>query len=513
MRTGNQIAYGWCKSLEDKVNSDTSITGAAQNDADGTAPRKGMRKFQAPQAASRDVAQAPGAEAAEPSVQPAIEEAPDTAKSNEPPQNRPRNRPQNGPQNGPRQKGKGPKAGPGAKGPGAKGKGKGKQNLPPKVVEIAPMATNAGMRRRHWGLVLSALALIVAPLLVSAWYLWAVSTDQYASTVGFTVRQEGGSSSADLLGNGLGDLFGGSSTSDADILYEFIQSQEMVSRIDDRFDLRGHYAQPWPDDVIFAIWPDATIEELVWYWSRIVRVSYDQGSGLIELRVLAFDAKTAQAIGTGIVEESQNMINALNDQARDDLLRYAQRDLEVSLRRLKDAREALILFRTRTQIVDPATDLQGRLGVVNNLQAQLAQALIDLDVLLDQSSENDPRVKQARRTIEVIKNRIVIERENVASGDITVGGEDYPTLLAEFEGLVVDREFAEEGYRAALTALDVARNNAGRQSRYLEAYVRPTLPQSSEFPRRWVLLGMIGLFVGLIWSILALIYYSIRDSR
>lgn len=388
-----------------------------------------------------------------------------------------------------------------------------KKTPPAKVVEIAPMAPPAGMQRRHWGLLISALTLVALPLIVSAWYLWAVSTDQYASTVGFTVRQEEGSSGTDLLTGGLGDLFGGSTTSDADILYEFIQSQELVSRIDARFDLRGHYSAPWPRDAVFAIWPDATIEDLLWYWRRIVRVSYDQGSGLIELRVLAFDPQTAQTIGQGIIDESQRMINALNEQARKDLLRYAQRDLEVSVKRLKDAREALIFFRTRTQIVDPETDLQGRLGVVNNLQAQLAQSLIDLDVLLDQSSENDPRSKQARRTIEVIKNRIAIERQNVASGDASVVGDDYPTLLAEYEGLVVDREFAEEGYRAALTALDLARNNAQRQTRYLAPYVRPTLPQSSEFPRRWVLLGLIGLFAGLVWSILALIYYSVRDSR
>jgi capsular polysaccharide transport system permease protein len=353
----------------------------------------------------------------------------------------------------------------------------------------------------------------VFPLVLSAWYLWTVSTDQYASTVGFTVRQEEGGSSADLLSGSFSQLFSGSTQSDADILYEFIQSQELVSRIDSRFDLRAHYSRPWPDDAVFAIWPDATIEELQRYWRRTVRISYDQGSGLMELRVLAFDPETAQKIARGILEESQRMINALNEQARNDLLRYAETDLEASLARLKRAREAFIVFRTRTQIVDPETDLAGRLGVVNNLQGQLAQSLIDLDVLLDQSSENDPRVKQARRSIEVIRNRIAIERKNVASGDATIVGEDYPTLLAEYEGLVVDREFAEEGYRAALTALDIARNNAQRQSRYLAAYVQPTLPQSAEFPRRWVLFGMIALFVVLIWSILALIYYSIRDSR
>ena len=148
-----------------------------------------------------------------------------------------------------------------------------------------------------------------------------------------------------------------------------------------------------------------------------------------------------------------------------------------------------------------------------SLQQQLAEALIEYDLLRGTTNDNDPRLTKARQRIDVIRERIMRERENFTQADVQVGGVDYPTLIAEFEGLVVDREFAEEGYRAALTALDLARNNAQRQSRYLAAYIQPTFPQSSEFPRRWVLLGMIGLFAVLIWSILALIYYSSRDSR
>ena len=66
-------------------------------------------------------------------------------------------------------------------------------------------------------------------------------------------------------------------------------------------------------------------------------------------------------------------------------------------------------------------------------------------------------------------------------------------------------------YRAALTALEVAREDAARQSRYLATYVKPTLAQNAEYPKRWILAGLAGLFLLLIWSILALIYYSIRD--
>ena len=126
---------------------------------------------------------------------------------------------------------------------------------------------------------------------------------------------------------------------------------------------------------------------------------------------------------------------------------------------------------------------------------------------------NDPRVTKAQQLIDVIRERIRIERAGFASDSSATGGiaEDYPSLIAEFESLNVDREYAEEAYRAALTALEAARDEATRQSRYLATYVRPTRAESSEYPRRWVLGGLAGLFLLLGWAILALIYYSIRD--
>lgn len=394
------------------------------------------------------------------------------------------------------------------------GGGKGNRKPAPKVIEVAPIASPARMRWRHWGLVFSFLLLVLVPLAVSGWYLWTRAVDQYASTVGFTVRQEDGGSGADLLGGGLGSLVAGAGgTSDTDILYEFIQSQSLVNALDQEFGLRALYSQPYGQDPVFALPPEASLEDLVEYWQRILRISYDENARLIELRVQAFAPDMAQAIAQAIIDRSQVLINELNAQARTDKIRYADGDLSDAQERLRLARAELIRFRTRTQLVDPETDLAGRMGVVNTLQQQLAEALINLDLLEQSTNPNDPRVIQAQRRIEVIRDRISQERRNVANGGDSASGEDYPTLLAEYESLVADREFAEQSYLAALTALDVARAEAARQSRYLATYVAPTLPQTAEFPKRLTLFGLAALFLVLTWSILALIYYSVRDSK
>jgi len=385
----------------------------------------------------------------------------------------------------------------------------GQKATPPKVYPPAPAAK---IRRRHWGLLGSFVLFVLVPLFCFGLYLWIVAQDQYASSTGLTVRQEEGGGASDLLGGFAQQIAGSVSGSDGEILYEFILSQNLVQKIDAELDLVGHYTSAWPRDPLFALWPDPSIEDLTDYWGRIVRVSHDQGSGLIDVRVLAFSPDIAQRIAQQIVQRSQDEINSLNNQARADATGYALADLEEAVARLKQAREALIAFRSRTQIVDPEADLQSRLGVMSNLQQQLAQALIEWDVLQESARTDDPRVIQAARRIEVIRDRIVQERQSFTTGGTTGAlGQDYPSLIAEYEGLIVDREFAEETYRVALTAVDLARANAQRQSRYLATYIQPTQAQSSQYPQRVVLFGIAGFFLLLAWSVMALIYYSVRD--
>ncbi len=379
-------------------------------------------------------------------------------------------------------------------------------------LHVAPPAEtySARFRRRHRFAALTFLFGVIVPFLVTAWYLAVNATPQYASSVGFSVQREEISSPLEILGGVTG--ISGSSTRDTDILYAFIQGQELVQRIDSRLALRVLWSRPHGSDPVFAFAPDGSIEDLVDYWSRMVRISYDSGTGLIDLRVLAFDPHEAQAIAQAIFDESSTMINGLSTTAREDATRYAREELGHAVERLKQAREALTDYRSRTRIVDPVADVQGQLGLLNTLQQQLGEALVDYDLLLETTQAGDPRLVQVERRVEVIRSRIAEEREKFGIGG-DAAGTDYASLFAEFERLNVDREFAEQAYTAALATYDAAQAEARRQSRYLAAYIRPTLAETSQYPQKGLILGVTLLFLALSWSILLLIYYSVRDRR
>ncbi|WCR15183.1 hypothetical protein JHW44_04670 [Paracoccus seriniphilus] len=375
---------------------------------------------------------------------------------------------------------------------------------------VLPPARPARLEKRHFGILLSLFLMVILPIAVSGWYLYARAADQYASFMGFAVRSEAGPGTSDILGGLTTSIVGmtNSSSSDTDILYKFIQSRDLVDRVDRRLGLRDIWSKA-PGDPIFRFRGNDTLEDLLAEWERKVKVYYD--NGMIDLRVQAFDPHDAQAIAQAILDESTQVINELNDIAREDALRYARDELDSALERLKSARQAVTEFRNRHQLVDPSADVQGQIGVVSSLQQQLAEQLVSLGLLQANAQPNDPRIEQTQLRISVIREQIRAERQKF--GSESSSGELLSELVGQYETLSVDREFAERSYTAALASYDTAKADAARQSLYLAAYVKPTLAQEPEYPQRAKLMLIIGGFLFLIWVLGVLIFYSLRDRR
>lgn len=379
------------------------------------------------------------------------------------------------------------------------------------AIPVRPTVSTAQPQRRHWLMLASFLALVVLPTLLWAWYLWARASDQYVSTVGFSVRKESMAPSIDLLG-GLSSFTGSSGTaSDTDILYEYIRSQDMVEQIDAKLDLRLRYSRDWPRDFVFAFNPAGHIEDLTEYWQRQVKVLYDNSNALITLNVSAFSPEDAQAIAAAVFQQSSDKINQLSGVAQQDATRLATAELDKARGELTRTRQAMTAFRMKTQIVDPQADLAGQMGVLSGLQGQLAEALVAHDILLENAQPTDHRVTQSQQKIDALRRLIDQERGKFGAQGQGPAGESYAQLMAEYEKLAVDREFAEGAYRTARIAYETAIAEAQRQSRYLAAHIEPKIAQSSTEPRRLWLLFMVSGMLLAGWSVLVLIYYSIRD--
>ncbi|WP_433989315.1 hypothetical protein SuNHUV7_38120 (plasmid) [Pseudoseohaeicola sp. NH-UV-7] len=377
---------------------------------------------------------------------------------------------------------------------------------------VRPLARAGRMRRRHWAILVSFVLLVCIPAGLVAAYLYGRAADQYASTVGFSVRSETPAPPATLLG-GLADL-PSQTASDTDILYAYLGSQDLVRKLDEAVDLRTIWSRVSHEkDPVFALDPRGTIEDVVAHWARMVDLVYDPASGLIDVHVLAFTPDDAQNVTLAVLAACEDLINVLSAQAREDAIKHARGELGTAAARLKQARLDLTAFRNRTQIVDPALDTRNQMGLMITLQEQLATAIIDVDLLQGTTGQDDPRILRAQRRIDVIEKSIATERRKLGLGGSDPGKTVFATLIGEYEGLIVDREFAESAYLAALASYDSARADARKQSRYLAAHIRPTRAEKAEYPARlkWFLPCSTAFF--LLWAVLCLVGYGLYDRR
>jgi capsular polysaccharide transport system permease protein len=379
----------------------------------------------------------------------------------------------------------------------------------------ARIAEAARPKRRH-RLILASFAIVVlAPSLAALAYLYLVAADQYASRMAFSVRGADNAAPIELLGALTSGLGGPGSGADAEIVYEFVRSQQMVEAAMAALPLVEIYNRP-QRDVVFRLGEDQPIEDVVEYWNRMTDVAFDASSGIVLFEARAFDPESARAIATLVLSESTRVVNDLSTQAREDAVSVAREVLDEAEARLRGVRRDLRAFRDIEQELDPSENARAALGLAAALETELAQTEVELDTQTALVGERGPRIAFLRQKIASLRDRIAAERARIGDGESAAAGargRGFADLVAEYEDLIVDREFAENAYVSALASFEQAQVEARRQMRYLAPHVRPTLSVSPEYPQRALMAG--GAFGALLiaWSVGLLIVYNIRDRR
>lgn len=366
--------------------------------------------------------------------------------------------------------------------------------------------TQARVRFRHWLVLFSFFLLVVLPGAYANWYLQARAVDQYASRLSFTIQSEDMPSMTDLGSF----LSGGSSgsASDAEILYGFIQSQNLVELLQEELDLKTRYNRFKDQDWWFSLGDDKSIEELTDYWKSMVLVS--SNAGIVELEVRAFNAADAKEIAEAVLRESTLLVNRLSEEAREDAVRDARLYLDETADRLRDVRKQIGDLREDDQRVDPSLDVTAMMTRIGDLEAGLTAEQLKLAELEQFAAPSDSRVKTVNWRIKSLEAAIAEEREKLVTGG---GSGALAQSVGRFEELAVDREIAERAYGVALASFESAKAEARRQQRYLSAHVAPTLAETAEYPEREMLGGLAVIFLFMGWVVLVMIAYNIKDRR
>ncbi len=380
---------------------------------------------------------------------------------------------------------------------------------PPALLGAPP----ARPRRRHRLIAVSFYIAVIMPTLIAAGYLTWTAADRYGSRLAFSIRSNQTAAPLEILG-AVTQLGNSSVLTDGQVLYDFIQSQQIVETVRAQLPLEAYYNRA-PRDWVFALGEDQPVEDLVDYWNRMVDVSLDPVIGILTVEARAFTPGEAQAIAAAILAASADLVNRLADTAREDAVRYAAIELAGAEARLREIRGRLRVFRDFEQEVDPSQNARVAIALVAGLEEELSQARVQLELLRGALNDSAPRIVLLNRQIVSLQARIAAERTRLGAGAAPANGGQRPLsqVVGDFEELVVDREFAEQSYTLALATYQQAEAEARRRHRYLAAHIEPTLSEDPEYPDRPLLIAAVFLLALAAWSILVLAGYNIRDRR
>ena len=299
----------------------------------------------------------------------------------------------------------------------------------------APVPLPARPRPRHWGALAGFALLVLLPFLAATAYLYTRAADQYHSDIAFSVRsEEAGAAAAGILGALTSIGKGPPPTPTSSTTTSAARRSSRRSTPSSTSGRSGTAPAPpgATGDPVFALGDDPSIEALHAHWLRMVEVAYDPGTGIIDVEVHAFTPEDARAIAREIMAESSALVNQLSEQSRDDAVRFARDELAEAEAHLRDVRQELADFRRDQNIVDPTADVASQSGLLNALNQELAQALVERDVLTSYAAEGDQRVIQANRRIDAITDRIEAERRTLGVTGVTGS---LPEVIGRYEEL------------------------------------------------------------------------------
>jgi capsular polysaccharide transport system permease protein len=85
------------------------------------------------------------------------------------------------------------------------------------------------------------------------------------------------------------------------------------------------------------------------------------------------------------------------------------------------------------------------------------------------------------------------------------------TVVADYEELLLNQEFAEKAYTAALGSVERARSEADRSQSYLAMYMQPNAPEQAAYPLRVQNIFLVLILASVLWAVGALAFLTARD--
>jgi capsular polysaccharide transport system permease protein len=349
---------------------------------------------------------------------------------------------------------------------------------------------------------------VVFPTLIAVIYYTFLAADVYISISKFVVRSPDKPASS-----GIGIILktvGFSNASDEIYAVQsYVSSRDALKTLDKDINFKKLYTKPSISffDRFNPTGFFGTFEDLYYYYNSKVGVDYDQASSISTLAVNAYTPEDARLINERLLEMAEATVNRLNARGRQDLVRYAQVEVNEAKERAGHAALAMARFRNSARIIDPEKQATIQMQMISKLQDELIVSQARIMELR--------KVAPLNPQIEIYQTRVAALKDEIQNrtNDVAGNAQSLSARAVHYQRLMLESQVADKQLAGALASLEEARNEARRKQAYVERIVQPNLPDAALQPRR--LKGIITTFLlGMVaWAIISMLHAGVREHR
>ena len=339
-------------------------------------------------------------------------------------------------------------------------------------------------------------------LLVIYWAL--IASDRYVSTAHIQVnRTDLRASSVDIASL----LTGQSDNNRQDLLLlrDYLLSEEMLLKLDAKFNLRQHYSDTGVD-LISRMW--SLSNPLEWfhrYYLSMVQIELDEFTGLLVIKTEAFTPLLSKQLADMLVMEGELFLNRSAHKLAMSQVDFLVEQVESMGERAMKARKAVLDFQNRKNLVSPQTTAESTQAIINSLEARLNELQVERSSLSSYLLPGHASLLLIAQQIKAVESQIADQKARLTS----TRGRTLNQVVEEMQRLQAQALFAEEVYKSALVTLEKGRLEALRTIKMVGLVRAPVLPEYPLKPRRlyntllsvaltWMLGGILLLLVAVI---------------
>lgn len=348
--------------------------------------------------------------------------------------------------------------------------------------------------------------LVVVPTLLVFLYLLFWHSPMYETETKFAVRS---ASEVPVAGDFASLLFNplNSSLQDLRIVNEYVNSPSIYQRIDNALDLTGHFSSK-EHDFYSRLSSTPTLREKQEYWESVSTTSLDPDSGILTFQVRAYSPEVAKKISDLVLQYSEDLVNQMNERAREDTLNLAQKEVDLAQEKVAKTQAALEKFRGLHEDIDLKSTASGLQSLVLQLESERAAVEAQIKELESYMNKDAPAIESLRKKAQAISQQLQNEKKRLSTLD---SDKSLNTQVAEFENLTLEHEFAQKQLLTAMAALESARVQVLSKSRYIVTVTKGQIPDESTYPRVLIFTLILGLMLTLVYAIGSLIVASIKE--